>query len=539
MTTLFSHEKYSRGRLLKSSSPPCFRQMLQVASTASSTSSSPSSTPLTSDEKAANGPLSGNLCLYQSEQKCVQGQNNAGWFPTLVHTEQSDSQRTHLFPCADFTGSYTGPNQVFAWRSANLYDTPAYAVTKSPNEYYVNGGGSGDATPAPSGPFVARMDPTTGQQVWRTVLDNANASGQWNVGAAINLPADGNPVVEYGYQLAKLDAQTGAILARVSPPVGSANPLSVNFDGLTAAPDGTLFPKTQTRAPGCNVQGFSAQFNCKGTPPNTELDALDPKTLQVLDSIQLPASVGGRDTLSVFNGKDYIYLVGKTTVYRYIWDPTTKKLSRDTSWEPAAYLQPGQGGGSAPAIMGNWVVFMTNGSPSTAPLSVIAINQANATQVVRTNPIPLPSGVQSYSPSNVSVDPANNMIYTFDSGPGKEVGIKFQNGKMSTAWSVNARTLSFMTLVGPQNQRVFVATNMSAPQTSPTDFYSYTEQIQWRNAANGNLLAQSSFFNPMSPGILITPGYGGRFYDMTYSGSVVVLQVLPKSTTSPTPTPTP
>jgi hypothetical protein len=234
---------------------------------------------------------------------------------------------------------------VFAWRSANLYDTPAYAVTKSPNEYYVNGGGSGDATPAPSGPFVARMDPTTGQQVWRTVLDNANASGQWNVGAAINLPTDGNPVVEYGYQLAKLDAQTGAILARVSPPVGSANPLSVNFDGLTAAPDGTLFPKTQTRAPGCNVQGFSAQFECKGTPPNTVLSAVDPKTLQVLDSIQLPQPVGGRDTLSVFNGKDYIYLVGKTTVYRYIWDPTTKKLSQDTSWEPAPYLQPGQGGG--------------------------------------------------------------------------------------------------------------------------------------------------------------------------------------------------
>ncbi len=486
---------------------------------ASSSSQSPSTTSLTSDEKAAGGPIAGNLCLYQSELKCVQAQNNAGWFPSLVHAEQSDSQRTHLFPCADFTGSYTGSNQVFAWRSANLYDTPGYTVSKSPNEYYVEGGSSGDATPTPSGPFVARMDPITGQQVWRTVLDNTNASGQWNVGAAINLPADGNPVVEFGYQLAKLDAQTGAILARVSPPVGSANPLSVNFDGLVAAPDGTLFPKDQTRAPNCTVQGFSGLFECPsnaGTPPNTVLSALDPKTLQVLDSIELPASVGGRDTLSVFNGKDYIYLVAATTVYRFIWNPTTKKLSQDTSWQPAPYGQPGQGGGSAPAVMGDWLVFMTNGNPATAPLSVIAINQANAKQVVRINPIPLSSPTQgftpSYAPANVSVDPENNMIYAFDSGPGTQVGIKFQNGKMSTVWSVKARTLSFMTLVGPQNQRVFVATNMSAPQKSPSDF-SYTEQIQWRNAENGNLLAQSDFFNAMSPGILITPAYGGRFYD--------------------------
>src|SRR6266571_1198057 len=129
--------------------------------TSNSSNSAPfsSTTPLTSDEKAANGPISGNLCLYQSELKCVQAQNNAGWFPSLVHAEQSDSQRTHLFPCADFTGSYTGSNQVFAWRSANLYDTPGYTVSKSPNEYYVEGGSSGDATPTPSGPFVARMDP--------------------------------------------------------------------------------------------------------------------------------------------------------------------------------------------------------------------------------------------------------------------------------------------------------------------------------------------------------------------------------------------
>jgi hypothetical protein len=43
--------------------------------------------------------------------------------------------------------------------------------------------------------------------------------------------------------------------------------------------------------------------------------------------------------------------------------------------------------------------------------------------------------------------------------------------------------------------------------------YTYTEQIVWRDAATGKILAQSDFFPAMSPGILLTPGYGGIIYE--------------------------
>ena len=54
----------------------------------------------------------------------------------------------------------------------------------------------------------------------------------------------------------------------------------------------------------------------------------------------------------------------------------------------------------------------------------------------------------------------------------------------------------------------------------------------WRDAATGRILAQSDFFPAMSPGILITPGYGGIIYEMLYNGHIMALQVAPKLTTS-------
>jgi hypothetical protein len=40
----------------------------------------------------------------------------------------------------------------------------------------------------------------------------------------------------------------------------------------------------------------------------------------------------------------------------------------------------------------------------------------------------------------------------------------------------------------------------------------YKEQVRWRDAATGRLLAESDLFEPMSPNTLVTPGYGGRVY---------------------------
>ena len=46
------------------------------------------------------------------------------WYPTIAAFEVHDSNRTHLYDCAHFTGSMSGTNQVFAYSSPLHYPTP-------------------------------------------------------------------------------------------------------------------------------------------------------------------------------------------------------------------------------------------------------------------------------------------------------------------------------------------------------------------------------------------------------------------------------
>ena len=70
-------------------------------------------------------------------------------------------------------------------------------------------------------------------------------------------------------------------------------------------------------------------------------------------------------------------------------------------------------------------------------------------------------------------------------------------------------------------------------RTEPNDLAlfagNYQEQLTWRDAATGRLLAESDFFEPMTFGSLITPGFGGRVYFSTAKG-FIVLQVMPAET---------
>ena len=54
----------------------------------------------------------------------------------------------------------------------------------------------------------------------------------------------------------------------------------------------------------------------------------------------------------------------------------------------------------------------------------------------------------------------------------------------------------------------------------------YKEQVTWRDAATGRMLAESDFFEPLTFNSLIVPGYGGRMYYPTDS-RFITLQVRP------------
>jgi hypothetical protein len=59
------------------------------------------------------------------------------------------------------------------------------------------------------------------------------------------------------------------------------------------------------------------------------------------------------------------------------------------------------------------------------------------------------------------------------------------------------------------------------------------EQIQWREAATGKLLADSDFL-PSAAYATVPVGYGGLIYDITNIGNIIALQVLPQTNTTST-----
>ncbi len=232
-------------------------------------------------------------------------------------------------------------------------------------------------------------------------------------------------------------------------------------------------------------------------------------------------------TTSQYNGKDYIYLPGTKQLYRYTFE--NGKFAADPTWGPVPYLKSGQTAGSAVAVMGGYVVCMTNvGAPTSTPMSVVAVSQADSRKVANLEPFASSGSKNSFIPSMVSVDPASGLIFVMDAGAGKIGAVALRNGQLSTKWIQDQTTLSFTTLIGPQNHRVLIGTNIPIKFFKQLKNYS-TEQVIWRDAATGQQLASSDQFPKMSAGILVTPGYAGLQYFLTADGHIIELQVDPSS----------
>ncbi|MEU1287985.1 hypothetical protein [Kitasatospora sp. NPDC005856] len=484
------------------------------------------------DEVAAGGPLVGDPTLVSGEQSCAAAEANAPWYPTIAAFEVHDSNRTHLYACAHFEGAPSN-NQVYAYSSQQVYATPYNIVDRGPDELYVYGGGYGD-DPAASGSFVSRVEPGTFNEVWRQVLINTNATDEWDYPGVLNVLSDGSLVVVYGYHIARIDPQTGNILARTTLPTGQSAPRDTAYNGYDALPDGTIVAKTVNRQPGCAEQGFSAFLNCPdptAVPPSIMV-AIDPKSLQVISQVTLPEMMGGRITTSTLDNTQEIYLPGATKLYRYTY--RNSAFAPDPSWGPVPYLKDGQTAASAMAVINDYVVAMTNGGkPTSTPMSVVAVSRSDSTKVANVQPFAGSGSKNSFIPSMVSVDPENDRVYAMDAGAGKLAGIDLTNGALSVVWTQDQTTLSFTTLIGPKDQRVLIGTDIPVKFFQGLKKYT-TEQIVWRRAQDGTELARSSQLPKMTQGILVTPGYAALQYFLTADGHVTGLQVAPKPA-SPSP----
>jgi len=168
---------------------------------------------LSPNQIAANGPLPGDVSLYAKELECQRQLSTPGYYSSLNGAEISDSQRSGLYPCASFLGAFDKPNVVYAWRSADDYPGISYMNNRQPGELYIVGGEYPTlADPNMAGPFLAKTDAATGTQIWRTYLDNLNASGHWIGNANLNILENGNIAFAWSNQIVLIDGDSGLIL---------------------------------------------------------------------------------------------------------------------------------------------------------------------------------------------------------------------------------------------------------------------------------------------------------------------------------------
>lgn len=514
--------------------------LLPVAALSALLMAGPALPETPSNLKAANGPIPGDVTLYAKELACQQAIPTPGYFSSLNGAEISDAQRSGMFPCATFTGSFDGPNTVFAFRSIDDYPGISYINNRRPGELYIVGGEYPTKDdPNMVGPYIAKADATTGQQVWRTYLDNLNVSGRWIGNANLNILPDGNIAFAWSSFIALVDGDTGEILKVTSLPGGEAPIEDVNFKHLTIAPDGTLILKSQTRPVGCTLQGTMAIIECsaKGMKlPNSVLVAVDPKTLDVLDMYQLPQTAASPHIIAPYGDKIAIYVPMFDILGRYFWDPVAKKIAADDTWVGHP-LAEGQKAMTAPSVIGDWIVVQTNGLLSKDKASSVVVFHKD--DVTRTHSI-FPLGElgfegTSWAPPKNGTDPENNMIYSADMGMKKVAGIRIDpaTGELSTSFVLDNITSTFQPVFGPADKRVLVLTNVKLPvsiEPIPLAIKSsnYSEQVTWRDAATGNLLAESDYFEPLSLNALTPPGFGGRVYFPTAEGKgFYVLQPMP------------
>lgn len=500
-----------------------------------------------------SGPAAANFVdpkIAQEEEACLAASASAQdpLYTTMTRTYNNDIEHTGLFPCAQFNGSMTGPNKVVAKQSSTVYDTPFNIATLGVNDVYLYGGCGAQATPPGLVTYIAKIDPGTLDEIWRTNLTDASQNNQIHLCGAVDAIADGTLIATADHSLFQLDGQTGEILNMIeNVPSGDAAPEDVAQNGASYFSDRTIILKTWNRVEGCTKNGIFAMYACDGTifdpPAPSVLSAIDPETFEVLDSVVLENNIGSRISTTNFQGKDYVYLTNTSQFFRYEWNGSN--LTFDATWDPANYTEYGQVGGGTPTVMGDWIIDNTNGLA--IPMSIVAVSQADPSKMSSIQPnTVLPNGTASTSAAKPMVDPENNRAYMCDFNFGTCSAMDLIDGELKLAWKVeNMRTQTMASLIGPPDKRVFVATSMESNETDdPTkynfgpDGANFVEQYQWLDAATGKLITASDFYPPKSEASQTPPGFGGVLYGLTNNGSILALSIQPLNEDGPAMSPT-
>ena len=454
--------------------------------------------------------------------------------PAIGAPEVTDAIHSGLQPCATFTGSVRTANQVAQFNSSQMYPGGIQIVTfGGPGSAFLLGGAPGvPETSYTNGPYVARFNPSTGQQIWRTPLPIL--SGQWLLPGSMAVVKDGSVNVAIGPRVYKLDPSTGDITAQVEQAMLDGEQKSANLDGFAIAPDrrGTILLKSQNRSTGCSIQGSNAMSGCLadyGPQPDTTVVAVDPVTLDTIAALELDQPVTARPIVTAHGKRSHIYLAGATHGVRVIWDPSARTLTQDPTWAPG-YLLTGQGAGDAPVMIGQWVIFNSNAITSDSThICATVVRKSDAQDVHRICPwgVALPAGMSSESPTSFSTDPENNMFFMQDLLVGGVFGVHLnrKTGSMDVRWSrPDWRTSDYLVSMGSAEDRVVSSQYIDPASFSIAALYanSWTESLLWVKQDTGATVAQSAWHSATNLGWMYLPGYAGRMYAMNANNTLSI-----------------
>ena len=489
----------------------------------------------------------------------AQPSRNAPWYPSLQAFEHYNSGRSHVFSKATFGGSFTRRNEVTAVSSApGAYPSGYNMSYLDGSNAFIQGGSYGNY-PNSIGPFVAKVNPTTLQPIWYTQLVNTVQSGEWDYPGAMAIEDDAYIYVVSGYRLFKVDPATGSVVATLALPTAvymrnnypdmpptydttlTENAENTSYNGINALPDGTIVVKSLYRVAGCTLNGPSAILSCPNSKnvPASNLISINPRTMQIIDNITLPAFAGARPTITRYHGIDYVYLLESTSnVVRY--SVSNGIFTLDTAWTPEPVPYDGQTTGGSVIIMGDWIVGATNSVPATGALTVFAINQSDATRIFRAQPFindPVPpvlhaafstaaAGQQAVSWAGMSleVDVENGLFYGVETLARKVAAFRLTKSGIRTVWKKDQTTTEWATLIGPANKRVWVGTDIPIDEIPGNNT---TDRVVFRDAATGRLLAVSGSVPFMTQGSAVQPGYGGSVFFPGGEGTLVKLTPSP------------
>jgi hypothetical protein len=431
------------------------------------------------------------------------GPGDDGYYRTLAPFEHFNSLRTLRFPhtCPVEALANSTDVRVVTRESVSDYPHLYNAVTRERDELFAYGG----LVSLGSGAYVAKIDPFSLCEAWRVSIQ-APTKRHWNYPGGLAVHANGRLYAVAGNLLARVDAATAD--HRIVPLPEHPGQGGAAYNGFVISAGGVIFAKSMERGHGAEGEGIAGLEQAARSGIPSFLVAVDPDSLETLAVVEAPEPIIGRIAGERRDGRDYVYLPGITTVWRYRFTGTAFEL--DPDWR-VEYVPAGAEPGTGVGLFGDWVIVQTNFLVSKVPLTVWAIDRDDAGRAFTFQPFPDSTVSQEWS--KATLDPENLQVFVEDQLACRTATLAFDPEQgFRLVWKTQETTASFSILIGDRVHRQIVGT-------------AYTlegDRVIVHDAASGRVVALSEVVDSRPNGTQITPGFGGRFYYMAQSRQKVV-----------------